>query len=346
MKRALLSMIAALTVATTMAQEPTNGTTYFLPKTALRVTLLIEKTSYTPGEFAQYAGRYMKKTDVSLTPTQTYRIINTNITPIGVPDSTKRFTLNMDKKFSITRAERDESGVLLAINTAGRRTQLPKEFKAAPKAPTLNPNEFMTEEILTAGSKAKMAELCAKEIYDVRENRNLLSRGQAEFMPNDGDQMRLMMQSLNTQERALMQLFEGVTVRDTTETVVTYIPTKEVSDDLLFRFSKSFGFTDNDDLSGEPYYISIVDLKTATGTGDEAGKKVKDDVGLHVNLPGKIKATISKDGNDIKSCETFAAQFGNTETMSGDLFGKKQSCSIVLNPVTGGIEKIESKELD
>jgi len=114
----------------------------------------------------------------------------------------------------------------------------------------------------------------------------------------------------------------------------------------LFRFSKSFGFTDNDDLSGEPYYISIVDLKTATGTGDEAGKKVKDDVGLHVNLPGKIKATISKDGNDIKSCETFAAQFGNTETMSGDLFGKKQSCSIVLNPVTGGIEKIESKELD
>ena len=48
--------------------------------------------------------------------------------------------------------------------------------KAAP-APTVlqkkaNPREFLTEEILMASSTAKMAELVAKEIYNIRESKN------------------------------------------------------------------------------------------------------------------------------------------------------------------------------
>ena len=38
-----------------------DGSSYFLPKTALRFTLLVEKTTYKPGEFNQYAERYLKK---------------------------------------------------------------------------------------------------------------------------------------------------------------------------------------------------------------------------------------------------------------------------------------------
>lgn len=44
----------------------------------------------------------------------------------------------------------------------------------------------MTEEILIAGSTAKMAELVAKEIYNIRESKNSLTRGQADYMPKDG----------------------------------------------------------------------------------------------------------------------------------------------------------------
>ena len=35
----------------------------------------------------------------------------------------------------------------------------------------INPRDFLTEEILMAGSTAKMAELVAKEIYNIRESK-------------------------------------------------------------------------------------------------------------------------------------------------------------------------------
>ena len=45
-------------------------------------------------------------------------------------------------------------------------------------------------------------------------------------MPKDGEQLKIMLAQLNTQERALTQAFEGTTVKDTTEQVVTIIPEK------------------------------------------------------------------------------------------------------------------------
>ena len=64
----------------------------------------------------------------------------------------------------------------------------------------------MNEDILSAGSSAKMAELCALEIYDIRDSKSLLNKGQADFMPKDGEQLRIMLANLETQENALMQL--------------------------------------------------------------------------------------------------------------------------------------------
>ena len=73
---------------------------------------------------------------------------------------------------------------------------LPERFVPAPKQPQPNPNDYMNEDILSAGSTAKMAELTAKDIYDIRESRNQLARGQADFMPKDGTQLRIMMENL------------------------------------------------------------------------------------------------------------------------------------------------------
>ena len=81
----------------------------------------------------------------------------------------------------------------------------------------------MTEEILIAGSTAKMAELVAKEIYNIRESKNSLTRGQADYMPKDGAALKLMLDNLDEQEQAMMQMFAGTT--DRTEKIV-YHPHK------------------------------------------------------------------------------------------------------------------------
>ena len=333
--------------AVAAAQIPVEGTSYYLPRTALRFTMLVEKTTYEPGQFAIYAGRYMKKTDVTQEPDKTYRIISTKMVPVAVPDTSKHYTLMMDKKHSITKTDIDVSGILLAVNGDGKEIHLPASFVSARKPDLLNPKDYMTEEILAAGSSAKMAELCAQEIYDIRDSRNQLSRGQADNMPKDGEQLKLMFANLNTQEQALLQLFDGVTHKDTTETVMTFIPVAEVSKQLYFRFSKKLGFTDIDDLGGAPFYISIEDEHIAPKqeVAPEDKKKSKDEIGLNVNLPGKIKITLFEQEKPMASFETYAGQFGAMENLSGELFGKKQTCHIILNPITGGIDSIQGETL-
>lgn len=349
MKRLITSALLSLIVFTvTSAQAPVAGTAYYLPRTALRFTMLVEKTSYEPGQFSQYADRYMKKTDVVQQPTTTYRIISTQMMPVAIPDTAKRFTLLMDKKYSVAKVDIDDNGVLLAINAEGKKAQKPAAFVPAKKPGILNPKDYMTEEILAAGSYAKMAELCAKEIYDIRDSRNQLSRGQADNMPKDGEQLKLMFANLDTQEQALLQLFDGVTSKDTTETVMTFVPTAEVNKQLFFRFSHKLGFTDIDDLAGAPFYLSIEDEHIAAKPEAPTvePKKPKDDIGLHVNVPGKIKISLFEQEKPLANFETCVGQFGTVENLSGELFGKKQTSRITLNPVTGGIDNIQSETLN
>jgi len=341
------ALIAALTLVSSNAKAQENSITYYLPQTALQMRLSVEKTEYTPGQFAAYAKRYMKKQNVPQQAQTSYRLLDIKTTTIAVPDTNKCFHLSTDKKYNIHHVQRTDNGILLAINTQNKNYQ-PQERNrqtqvmiARPLPPRLE--DFMNEDILTAGSTAKMAELTAQEIYDIRDSRNQLQRGQAEFMPKDGQQLKIMMSGLDKQEKALMQTFEGVTAKDTTEVIVVFVPQKTKEKQLVFRFSQFYGVTDNDDLSGTPYYAEVEDLNTTQQTS-EPDRDSKDDLNLHVCIPGKISVTLVNDRNEqIKKYDLYAAQFGTTEQLSGALFGKKQTSQIVFNHVTGGIESINEE---
>ena len=343
-----VSLLLCYFVSLACYSQAIEGTSYYLPKTAMKFTLTVEKTQYEPGQFAGYAQRYMKQDDVQLEASTTYRILDTRMHNIAMPDTAKHFTLSLDKRCTISTVQRTDNGQLLAINAEPKRVTEPAPFVPARKPRALNPRDFMNEDMLTAGSTAKMAQLIAQEIYDIRDSRNQLQRGQAEFMPADGQQLRIMMDGLNTQERALRQVFEGTTVKDTTEVTLVFVPTENVDRQLFFRFSRHFGLVDNDDLSGVPYYITVYTDAKATDDGEaqKKEKKDKDDIGLVVNTPQKVRATLYCENKVVDSYEFNAGQFGGTESLSGALFGKKLTTQIVLNPITGGIETIKEKSLE
>ena len=267
-----------------------EGVVYFLPKTAILITVQIEKTTYTPGDFCKYADRYLRLKDVSDEPTVTYRIT-------GI---------------------RQE-----AVSTADTN---------------------MSEEILAAGSTAKMAELTAQDIYEIRESRNLLVRGQADNMPKDGVQLNLMLNQLDKQDRSLTSLFSGTIQKDTLEKTMTIVPNKESKQSLLFRFSKKLGLVDDDDLAGVPYYIMIEDLHAIPMPDPEEKKKQKQEEGVYVNVPGKMKASIYNAEGVIVTNEFPAAQFGNVELLSGALFNKRYTTHLWINPVSGAIDRLEAEQ--
>lgn len=349
----LLSLLCSLS----LSAQSVEGTSYYLPKVGTVFTVKVEKTTYTPGQFAPYARLYLKK-DVAQEAQTSYRLLGIEMTPVAAVDTSKHFTLTLGKKVNITKVAQADNGQLLAINAEAQEAKptLPT-FIPAPKATPLNPKDFMTEDILNAGSMPKMAELTAQEIYDLRDSRNQITRGQADFMPKDGQQMDIMMENLDRQEQALRQTFEGTVTKDTTWTTLSYLPVKE-GEEVLFRFSRRLGLLEKDDLAGTPYYIKVEDLHTLAAPEPEPAEKKEDknDIGLRVNQNDKIRLTVAAGdtalGNTgagvgapsatLATCELLAPQFGTVESLSGELFGKKQTTSLVIDALTGSVKKIET----
>ena len=162
-------------------------------------------------------------------------------------------------------------------------------------------------------------------------------------MPKDGTQMAIMLNNLSKQETALTQLFTGVTVKDTTWTNIDFVPTQE-GRQVLFRLSKWLGLVDADDLSGEPYMISVTDNHTVAAPQPTAENKKEDknDIGLRVCQPSKIQVAVTHGQQVVVNGELLAPQFGTIESLSGELFGKKQSAKLILDPLTGGVKNIQA----
>jgi hypothetical protein len=338
-----------------------EGATFCLPKTAVNITIQYVKTTYTPGDFCKYADRYLNIKNVETESRQRYSVNSIALSTKGVPDKSKYYSLVFNPKTSASNVRLSPEGILLAINTEPSKTVAPTPFVSAPKRPALNPQKYMTEEIMAAGSMAKMAELTAQEILDIRDSRNQLNRGEADYMPKDGEQLRIMIDNLNTQETALLQLFNGQTENDTLEKTITIVPDGVTPKKILFRFSRALGLVDDDDLSGVPYYISIEDLKTVDTVAsikeeitvdknsskmniDDLFKKKKAENGVYVNVPGKISLKIYTSDKVWANQEFFAAQYGNTELLSEKLFNKKYTTSLTLDPATGALLKLNAEQ--
>lgn len=368
MKRIITTCLSALIFATGFSQTEvreyrpgvtTSGITYFLPTTKLQVVITAKRTKHTPGTFANYAERYLRIKDVVYTEKEVWELLSVEMSTIGVADPSQAYSITHNIKSTAPMVRLAPDGRLLAINCEAEEIEEPQEGSVR-KIPTqhANPDKYKTQEILSAGSVPKMAELTAAEIYDIRENRSMLSKGLADFMPKDGEQLRLMLESLEEQENALMQLFQGTTESEVHTFVLDYTPpATDVKGEILFRFSKKIGLVENDNLAGAPYYIDITDLKTlpAPVEAEPVVEKKKlfdfsflkpqtENVDLRYRLPGTARIKVYDMENTLTQIEVPLAQFGRIENVKADLFNKKLQTSVLLSPITGALVRIDMIE--
>ena len=315
-----------------------EGIVYFLPKTMLEVNVIATRITYHPGELCQYANQYLRMNNVSPEPETYWEIKQIEVRSAGVPDSTKAYLVKLKDKSSMSNVELTEEGLIEAINTSAPE-KMPMEYVLEKPQKHENPRRYMTEDILLAGSSAKMADLTAKEIYNIRESKNLILRGQADAMPKDGASLQLVIDNLDTQEKALTQLFTGTTDREDKVFTAHIVPQDGLTDKVALRFSRSLGVLPAEDLAGEPIYINLkstVPLPTVI----EDNKKNKKLEGAIYNIPGKGKVTVSYQGKTCFEAELPITQFGTTEVLVNDLF-KKVNTRVIFNPETGSILKID-----
>ena len=316
-----------------------EGIVYYLPKTELEIKVTATQTTYTPGEFCQYADRYLRLQNVAPKPQVQWDLQSIEVIPKGVPNPERAYSIKLKDKSVASEVQLTKEGIIRAINTNVPENVIPQKT-AVKKTERVNPRNFMTEEILMAGSSIKMAELVAKEIYNIRESKNSLTRGQADYMPKDGDALQIMLDNLNAQEKALTEMFAGFTEVTEKTFTVTISPDEDIKNKVICRISSKLGILNADNLAGEPVYISIISQNTLPPANEE-GMKKKQLNGVIYNIPGKALVTIKDTHKVYYEHEISFAQLGETEVLVNSLFNKKVNTRVIFDPITGGIIKID-----
>ena len=353
MKRLNILLNAALLLCctTTLAQpistslleseKMPEGTVYFLPKTVVHFHLLIEKKVYTPGIFSRYAERYLMRQDVPQEKDISHRLLNFQLSLTGIRDTSKCFIVNLKGKSATAEILRSDDGVLLAVNDTPMVVRQPQPFVPSERQPTGDPLQLLSADVMQAGSMARKAELTALQIAELQEHRQQLITGEAEEMPTDRTQLQLMLDEIDRTSQQLLSLFVGTTVCDTTEQHIAICPDKEMQREVIFRISKLQGLVDSDDLSGQPFYLSLEDLhqQTQQEFGFPENKK---DGGFYTCVPGIVRLTLYREDQELATYNYPFAQFGFTELHGGSLF-KKYPTHLRLNPITGALEKLHAE---
>ena len=331
-------------VLTGVTRGKDYGVVYTLPKTQIELEIKANKIRYTPGEFSKYANRYLRLNNVSTDPEEYWELTSVKITPIGVPNGDATYFVKLKDKTVAPLIELTENGVIKSINVPYTKSNTPKAHGVTPTIPNkINPRDFLTEENLIASSTAKMAELVAKEIYNIRESKNALLRGQADNTPSDGAQLKIMIDNLNAQEEAMTEMFAGTRNKEEKTFTIRLTPDKELENAVAFRFSKKLGVVSNDDLAGVPYYINLKDLKTGK-MPQEDEKKKKDLDGIAYNVPGQALVTLTDGKKKLYESEIPVTQFGIIEYLAPVLFNKNSTIKVYFDPNTGGLLKVEREE--
>lgn len=347
MKKNIWILFALLPAITAVAQTEVTagvmrgkdyGVTYMLPKTEIEIVLQTTKHTYTPGEFCRYADRYLRLNNISAEPEEYWTLDGIETRIVGVPDKENVYFVKLKDKTVAPLMVLTEDGIVRSINMpySGKQTVKPSQPQAPAKS--IDPRSFLTEEILMSNSSAKMAELIAKEIYSIRESKNALLRGEADNMPQDGAQLKIMLDNLNLQESAMTEMFSGK-VKDEPKSFTIRLTPKEMKNEVAFRFSKKLGVVANNDLAGEPYYISITDLKTPdSSTAEESKKKLE---GVAYNVPGRAQVTLTHNNKKLFDDQLPITQFGTIEYLAPVLFNKNSTVKVQFDTATGGLIKVD-----
>ncbi len=320
------------------------GLTYSLPKTVFDITVEARHRVTQPGEFCNYAKRYLDVNDVITEPSHETTVESVTIVPRGVANPKDPWLVKFKSGSNVSMLLSD-SNTPLGINVdeveQAPKTVLPAAKAAAP-TPLQTPEakQAVTQEMSAASSMSKKAQLAAARIFELRETRNELLSGSAENMPPDGKALELILNNLAAQEAALTAMFTGTVSEYTTVRTYSYEPLREKTETtVIARLSPTDGLVEADNLSGDPIELELTDIVTGKLPVNDKGETLPfPKGGVAYNIPGSATIVVSMNGRKLASLPVEIAQFGEVYGMNPSLFTDKKAPTFVeFSPLTGAI---------
>ncbi|MDE7335068.1 MAG: DUF4831 family protein [Muribaculaceae bacterium] len=363
MKKLILALLFSGAIAAS-AQNVTKlsatkandyGIAYSLPRTTVNIILHARKTVCTPGEFYNYAERYLgpevarkaiakASTRWELTGAEIYA-------GAEVPSGAEQYLMQF----------KGGQPVFVALSPMGNPlTVNSDEIPAEPKFPAMAEAQplsatplddpaaryAMTEEMLQGSSLSKRAQFAANQILQLRQSRQDYLTGEADQMP-DGQALTLILQNLQAQEEALTAMFIGTTQTATDCIRLTYVPAADApaNDHVIARLNSLTGFVDADDLSGAPIYLNSNVLSRGKLPLNEKGvEKVFPKGGVPYCIPGTASFAVDFDGRTMRSATFDVAQLGVVFGLDPAFFtNKKAPGYAIFDPLTGALREAGTK---
>jgi hypothetical protein len=314
-----------------------NGLSYSLPKTVLVVEVEAVKTVKLVGPYFRYSERYLGTKEVITDNNTTWSVQSVKVKVKAIPDPANRYVIKPELTSAALFTTLTPNGILYGVNVPWSEPKhCSKSIAVSSTTPDLSfSGAVLNEEALQANSIAKMAELSAKQIYRLRDSRMSLITGDNDKLP-DGKALELMLNNIDKSEKELTALFVGKTVEIPSIFTFEVTPEQEMKGEVLFRLSTLTGVVSRDDLSGQPFYITVKDLSDKIVRGEKNSQN-----GLFYRVPGKADISITDpNGNVVCHLSKTIAQFGTIQSLPANLFNKS-TLKLRFDPLTGALLSIE-----
>lgn len=259
MRKILVVLLIVSSIAKSqVVYEGKSNLIYSLPQTELVIHVTSELVTEIPGKFYQYSERYLAASEVITVEKQYYRIKSIHFETRTVPDPKRTFNISPSKKSVTNNITVNEAGLLCGVNVQPTSNYSSKGVMQSLEKENISQTIMpIGEDVLQAGSVMKMAEGVAKQIYRLRENREDILSGDVDYTPSDAVSLRAMLEEISNQEKALTELFVGITNTKLIDQTLIFKPTGAMNHQVLFRYSSLSGVIDHNDLSGDPYFINV-----------------------------------------------------------------------------------------
>lgn len=347
---ALLSSLGALwsqadVIRYSAVEYASQGIVYYLPKSLVKVSLTIEKMTYTPGEFSAYAPILFGK-EISIQPQTSYQIKRVRLSSIGVPDEEQQYIVSFKASNPFSYVALTKEGVIAGINTDGVPSVGEKEALLTEGSVLPQNNLALPREYALATSKAKRAEIVAVKLFEMREDLLELISGKAENAPRDGVAYELAVSELKAQIAGLEALFEGATATTTIHRDFFISPEGAINNRTLARFSVQEGLLPANSTKGEPITFNLSPTRSLQELSpEEMEKRERKLKGIIYNAPGIAEVTLRLDRKVIAKEDLPITQLGYRVSLENQITKPKEGNVCVLFDVnTGAILSLYKKE--
>ncbi|MCD4663867.1 MAG: DUF4831 family protein [Bacteroidales bacterium] len=348
-----------------------QGIFYSLPRTLVKVDIVVEKTEYFAGPYAEYASKYLDMDGVITSDYNEYKIADAKLSSLSEPDPDQYYFIEIDEKaakenksliFSLSAAglimgldenaatKTSEELMVKGIDGGNAYSDIFQYFAATnlySKSDTIIRKVvvdtivvekiYLDKKWVEKSSEQKAVE-AANMVSKIRESRYNLLTGYQEI-PYDAGSISYMDNELKNMEKEYLSLFIGISFKKTFRYSFTVYPDPNEQSSLLpvFVFSSRSGIKDVNSSGGEKIYIRVERNNNAQQIINISNSKEQADKnshGFYYRIPETTRISLEIN-NDLKIQGYYQiSQFGAVTFLPSSV------SSVQFHPETGGVKKV------